>query len=140
MTVQELLRSLAWPEVWAVLTKHYPDQRRGRKGYRQAFFFIRECQPADNDGSVIQLEYGEDGPRVTGRKHGDATHYDISSLPLTVNAGCPIEPEWIAANPKQAPHTAAHVLWEMTYYGFSDEQINGLWDRRRRYLASITGC
>ena len=127
MTVQELLCSIAWEDVEAALARLYPDEVEALPAFRKAFEFVRGCEPKPNpEGWSIEIDLwrddeGRDIWDVRARRPGDDGVYGMDYTLLDEWAGHFIAESVLAAFPPA--EAAAHILWEMTWYGYSNEEI-----------------
>jgi len=127
LTVRELFERLSWEEVKECLVKLYPDQEGNLPGYEEVFEEVRSCSPLPNaDGTVVHIEFREedDGERwydVYGRKPGGEWGYALELCLFREWAGFLVDPELIERMP--LAEIAAHILYEMTFCGYSDEEI-----------------
>ncbi len=136
-TVGELFRAVDWEQVQERLLEHYPDIK-STAGFLQAFQVIRfSRQTEDPDNTVVYIERVADDDGVYYDVYGitgdDPQHYCLSLTPLTEWASYRLADSVLAS--LSAADAAAHILWEATWYGFSDSEITafaGYLERRGR--------
>ncbi|WP_027719231.1 DUF6557 family protein [Desulfovirgula thermocuniculi] len=138
LTVQELFRSVRWEEVEAALLERYGDEAGDLFGLREAFHFIRDCRPEPNpEGWVIETdtrfdeEEGKAVWNVHARRPGDERVYGMDLSLLDEWAGHFVSEKALAAF--SLTEAAAHILWEATWWGCSNEAILA----RRRKLEEL---
>jgi hypothetical protein len=122
MTLSDLFRSVPFVDVWSVLTSSYDDVCvEHRRGYEDAFDELAATDPEDADGAVIVLSPCLSGPPtapdVYGRHLGEEDEHAIDLVAWATVLGyelgeCPPTAE-----------TAAHVLWEITHYGYNADTV-----------------
>lgn len=137
LTVQEIFRSVRWEEVEATLLERHGDEAGDLSGLREAFRFIRDCSPEPNsEGWAIEVDawFDEEGKTVWdvyAQKPGDEQRYGMDLSLLDEWAGHFVSEKTLTAfSPVEA---AAHILWEATWWGCSNEAILA----RRRELEEL---
>jgi hypothetical protein len=143
MNFKELLSKYEWDDVEPVLIKLYPDQEKNRAGYRQAFETLRTIQPVE---TKIRLAIEDVLDEFTGEYHASVSGRDgtlmkdlTPPVPVDEEAGnrevsygieltdwaewldMEIEPETLSRYAEV--DVIAHCLWEMTFFGYSQEDI-----------------
>lgn len=124
-TLKELISSATWLELDPVLKRLYPDQyESSAEGYELVLERLRLMEPEDrNDDLVLVISEREDDGEtwyeVTGWSESDQTHYSMSFTPWAMWLGMGIDADTLNATP--AREVIVHLLWEMTWNGFSEE-------------------
>lgn len=114
MTLKELFLSVDFDRVWAVLLNHYPEMIGCRIGMKQAYDQIRLITPEPDDvGEKIEVGIGHDGNRKYIRVMHCSNHYRR----IVVGREVIVDPKVNIT----VEELAAHCLWELTYWGFDDE-------------------
>lgn len=127
MTVQELFRSVLWEDVRVALAKLYPDKAEALFAFREAFDYIKNCEARPNpEGWEIEIDFwrddeGRDVWDVRARRPGDDGVYGMDYSLLDEWAGYFVAERVLADLP--SAEAAAHILWEATWYGFTNEEI-----------------
>lgn len=135
MTVAELFRSVSWPSVKNAFVKLYPpDEDLGLTDcelcseLEKVFAKVKEttCAP-DESGMTVHVrfvpasEFSDEYYSVSGKLPGDDTFYGLDFSSFSEWASYLVAEEVLASLPPE--EVAAHILWEMTFYGYSDEEI-----------------
>lgn len=135
MTVAELFRAVSWPSVRDAFARLYPPDEdlsltdcKLCPELEDVFAKVREttCAP-DESGMTVYVrfvpasEYSEEYYSVFGQLPGDDTPYSLELGPITRWASYLLAEETLCSLP--AAEIVAHLLWEMTFHGFSDVQI-----------------
>lgn len=138
-TVKDVFLRAGWEKTAARLIEHYDDVEKDLDGYRHAFEIIAHAeQIEDPDGIVahIELAHDDDGHpfyHVFGLLPGDDEQcYSLAATTLAAWAGYRVADEVLASFPPE--DAAAHFLWEATFYGYTDEQIQAFWKEVKRRL------
>lgn len=133
-TFKELLSRNKWEEIREKIISYYPKEKEGIDTYKKVYFELLNITPVENkDGMVIEVsrendELGSsDGSNqtefydVSGLKKGDFWSYAIEFQPWE---------EWLGYYCNQEdldsigePAFIAHAMWEMTFTGYSDEDV-----------------
>lgn len=135
MTVAELFRSLEWPPVRDAFVKLYPDEESDTEREKvltpeleKVFAEVRKKKRAPNkDGMTVHVrfvpasEFSDEYYDVSGKLPCDDTFYGLDFSSFSQWASYLVAEETLESLPPE--ETAAHILWEMTFYGFSDAEI-----------------
>ena len=148
MKFKELIDKYDWDKVRSAFLKLYPDQKKNIEGYKQVFNKLQTIKPVETEMRIVIEEvfdeydkeyytqvFGKDG---TLNKESDPEHFkddrtgnqEVSySIELTDWA------EWLAMDidhKSLAKYSEldiiGHCLWEMTFYGFTQEDIKKVID------------
>jgi hypothetical protein len=143
MKFKELLSKHKWDDIEPVLVKLYPDQEKNLPGYRQVFETLRTIQPVETKirlviEDVLDEFTGEYYASVSG-KDGTLMKDLIPPVPVDEETGnrevlygieftdwvewldMEIEPETLSRYTEV--DIIGHCLWEMTFFGYSQEDI-----------------
>jgi hypothetical protein len=143
MNFKELLSKYEWDDVEPVLFKLYPDQEKNRAGYRQVFETLHTIQPIETKMRLVIEDVLDE---FTGKYHASVSGRDgtlmkdlIPPVPVDEEAGnrevsygieltdwaewldMEIEPETLSRYAEV--DVIGHCLWEMTFFGYSQEDI-----------------
>lgn len=123
-TVGELIHSLKFEAVWSFLIKHYPNQKDGEEGYQKVWQKLLTLQPKPNEMSVvIQSELDDEGEpwyNVSGIDLEGQT-WAIEFEPWEEWLNMPVT--WTGIAEMSMPEAMAHILWEMTFFGYDQADI-----------------
>lgn len=130
MKLHRLINQVEWPDVQEAILKHYPDQAKQLEGYRVVFDKMLITEPIDQPGYLVITPYpfddDEDKPDGADAP-GDVVYFDDSSpsrqsvefSPRAELLGMDIQDQTLYSGPE----LVAHVLWETTWYGFDEQQV-----------------
>ncbi len=143
MKLEELVDKHTWDDVWAALIRLYPDQDKSLEGYRYVFATLRTLQPAESKmriclADVPEGDGGESYTDVSGRNgslrkdnnpdffQDDETGnqeeaWGLDFVDWAEWLSMTIDPDTLARYPQA--DILAHCLWEMTFYGYTPEDI-----------------
>lgn len=125
-TVRELFLSLNWEDVADALAALYPDETPRLSSYRQVFERMRSCPGKPHpENLAVRVRWVQDEDEgwhdVSGVVPGDPLGRALEFCTFGEWAGFGVDPETLETyRPAEA---AAHMLYEMTFCGFSDEEI-----------------
>jgi hypothetical protein len=135
MTVAELFRSVSWPSVRNAFARLYPPDEdlcltdcKLCPELEDVFTDVKEktCAPNEN-GMTVHVrfvpasEFSEEYYDVSGKLPNDDTFYGLDFSSFSQWASYLVAEEALASLPPE--EIAAHILWEMTFHGFSDTEI-----------------
>ena len=129
MTVHEILLRQSWQDVKQAILKLYPRQRRNlkhRRGYCAVFRKVQNIQPADT-GYLLRIEDISDEENslyydvyyLNGIDHND--HYSLAGDVWANIMGLTVSESLVQQFGE--PAIVVHCLYEMTFYGFTEEKI-----------------
>lgn len=126
MTVQELFRAVSWDDVAGCIARLYPDNVESLTGYEKVFHEVRECKPVpDPQETAVCVELVEDDNgnyyNVYGRVPGEDECFALDLCLFKEWAGYLVDEE--LPRMMDLSEIVAHILWEMTFHGFSEEDI-----------------
>jgi hypothetical protein len=110
----------------APLQRLYPEHVRDLAAWERAFEAIRAAEPAPNDDGIAVVirrlsDEQESWWDVAGRAGESGELYALDFSAFSQWAGYAVDPGVVASFPVE--EAAAHILWEATFYGFTDEEI-----------------
>ncbi len=148
MKFKELVDRHAWNDVQSILLLLYPDEEKSIEGYRQVYETLRSLQPAetklriciktvtdDFDGATYEHVSGKDG--TTNRETAPEADWDDERGNQEASFGIEFTDwaEWLGmeidsetAARYSEPEIIGHCLWEMTFFGFSEDKIRKFMD------------
>lgn len=131
MKFNELIHRHPWEEIRDALMRLYPEYESELAGYEQVHAALRQLAPAESDlvlrvESVYNDRMGEYHANVTGRKAlGPAAELgealELKLTPWERWLGMEVDPHSLEKFSEM--EIVAHCLWEMTFFGFSQEDI-----------------
>ncbi|MCX6231061.1 MAG: hypothetical protein NTZ33_05915 [Bacteroidetes bacterium] len=136
MKLNDLIKSYNWLSIELTLIQLYPDQETMIDDYRNVFEKLTFLVPEENEMSIVLTEYdsypddeSEVGTYVdvSGRKTNETQNsmtdsYAIEFVPWEKWLGMDLAPETIEKFSDL--EIVAHCLYEMTFIGYSDEEIS----------------
>lgn len=134
MLLIELIKKVSFDEVWGILKGEYDVPEKGKSAYIQVFDELRDMDLQVDSGAEKEevttigvcefedlLEPGNFVYDVFGISQGDANRYSLSLEPWS---------NWINYNILDKSiqiygeaTVLAHILYEMTFYGYSSEDV-----------------
>lgn len=137
VSLKELINATSFDEVWCAISNWFPNQKENKEGYEKAYSILREMKPkkyvdAYNYYIVVKKEW-EQVASDDARKYLDAflrkrstneSTYAFEFIPWENVLYLNIDP--IIYNIKRelsVPEIIAGILYEMTFYGYSPEQV-----------------
>lgn len=126
MNVQGLFKTVSWNDVAQCLVENDSECRGSLPGFKKAFEEVIACEPLpNNDGTIVCIGLIEDEDEswfdVCGRVPGKDVSYALELSTFREWAGYDVDEDTLQRMP--LPKIAAHVLWEMTWFGFDDRDI-----------------
>ena len=131
MTFAEVLERSLWGEVEAELLYSYPDAESELGKFETVFRSLLYLTPVDSSLRIVISEAKEAGelPEVSGRddasefKNGDSEdiEYALDFQPWDEWLGMSIDP--LALQTLGLARVAAHCLYELTFWGFSESEV-----------------
>lgn len=155
LNVQGLFCTVLWDDVAERFKQFYPDYVESLERFKKVFDQVRTCVPIpDPQGFVIFIDLIQDEDEcwydVYGRVSGEKERYGFDLCLFTEWAGFMVDENLLQQMSPQA--IIAHILWEMTFYGYSEEDFispkkeleeRGLTEffkrKGRTYVRSLTG-
>lgn len=134
MILEQLLSTVTWGEVKEALTRLYPSQEDHITEYEEVFTRLIMSHPAINDDDItiiINFEpaEGEDGIDswdVYGKKPDSNLSYALEFTPRDEWLGFNVDEESLSKMP--AAEFVAHCMWEMTFCGFDEAEVEEFLD------------
>lgn len=142
MNVQELFRAVSWKEVAPYLIENYEVRKQSLPKYKKVFEKISGCEPApNNDRTVVCVRLIKDGDEswydVYGCEPGRSESLGLEFCTFAEWAGFDVDEE--SMQTMLFPELVAHMLWEMTWMGFNDEDILAQKKTIAEELEEVTG-
>lgn len=162
MTLAELITSVDWTEVKSAVLWNYPDVEKSIEAYRKVFIALRRMDAvASNMRLVVRRTFREgldEEPfvEVVGRdgtlnrdledfeclgKSLDSEYanseadFAVTLEPWEHWLGMELDPATLESYTK--PVVAAHCIWEMTFHGFEQSQIQEAREELRRRVDEL---
>lgn len=137
MTFKELVQANTWPTISALFLEIYPEAEKNMEGYKIVFEKLTLMDPQETDMSIVVTNEkddfgGEEYIDVSGlynNPKNDEEHYSqgIEFTPWREWLGMDISQESLNAFSEE--EIIVHCLYEMTYVGFSEEEIQKVINR-----------
>ncbi|MCC7525531.1 MAG: hypothetical protein IT250_11960 [Chitinophagaceae bacterium] len=134
MKFNDLIKSHHWLSIELTLLDLYPDQNEIIDEYRKVFETLHNLQPVDNDMLIVLTEYESDSDEkvksayadVSGRKripeqNSITDSYAMEFVKWENWLGMELAPE--TKNNFSELEIIAHCLYEMTFCGYEQEEI-----------------
>lgn len=116
MKIQEIMRSVSFDEVAEILSRDYPEMEHNLMAFYEAFHILRLMEPASEESDCvleISREYDGEKPYISCR------FCDGGDWPLQLTKDVVLKDGLELS----VGEVAAHILWEMTFYGNTPEMI-----------------
>lgn len=143
MKFEELLSKHSWDDIQTALVRLYPDQAESLEGYRQVFETLQTTEPVETKmrisiENVLDEYTGEYYADVSGKdgtlkKEGNPEIFkddEVGNREVTYGIeftdwaewlGMEIDPETLSSYSEV--DIIGHCLWEMTFFGYSQQDI-----------------
>lgn len=129
MKLMEILSRFGWQELEPCYLRLYPKEKRHKKTARDAFAYIKSLQPVST-GMRIEIDYRDDAEGGYHEVLGQDGTLRADGLEESFCLALVDWEEWLGMeiNPTSQQRYAdldivCHCLWEMTWFGYSMEQI-----------------
>ena len=158
MTLRDLIQTHTWLEAEPVLLRLYPDQASSIEAYEQVFNDLKAIAPVASDMRIVLSERQElDGQPYTeisgmnGTLKRDAAPEYFGDVPggdeeesfaLEFTDWSPwlsMQIDIATLNAYAAEAILAHCLWEMTFLGYSREEIAEARERLKAQVEEVRG-
>lgn len=120
-----MLKKISFDDIWDSMIKEYPNQEQCLLGYIKVHDELLELEPCKNDGMIIVVEHVKDILEddwyysVSGIEEGKEQRYALDFIRWEYWLSYPVD---IQCDISEA-EALAHILWEMTYSGFEQKEI-----------------
>ena len=129
MIFKELLKTVAFDDVWTELKKEYSLKDEEFEAYFKAFKQLNELTPEpNNDGFRLVVARVEDGFEpgtfnydVFGTKPGDSEHYALEFSSWSKLLSFEVVEKCVEVY--SAVVVAAHSLYEFTFFGYDADEV-----------------
>lgn len=141
MTVKELLKNTPWDAIWSELPLHYELVRKNpeaREGLFDVFTKLAAIEPEASDLVLhinIFFHKGERIADVTGYDKAVDTHYGMMATSWKTWLGLTIAPQTL--NEVSQAEIVAHCLYEMTWFGSDEEDVDDFCDKLVKQAESL---
>jgi hypothetical protein len=137
MILKDLIKEIPFEEVKKRLNVLYPNSKRNIKGYENVYKLLLKKRPRKST-TIISLEWVEkekdsdDGGYwdVHGREPNDDTRWALDLSTFSQWSGFTVGPELPLRKDKVT--LLCHILWEMTFHGYSDKEIRNFHRKLKR--------
>ncbi len=120
MTLQQLFRSVEFDALFPYVVKYDAKMKECEKSFRMAFTALRSIPPGDDDGENIVIDYiDDDNPPDVSQGIG-VWHCSDVDWPTVLARRIKVFDRLPAMSNEEV---AAYCLWEITFDGFSEAQI-----------------
>ena len=146
MKLYEIWRRSEWTAVANALQRHYPNDARVLTGYQLVWEQMHQMEPTSSpcclyadplsseDHDPDDLPEGDAPAHVYCREPDDAdTRYGIDMTPRAEVLAMDVT----TATEYSEAEMVAHLLWEVTWHGFEEEEVQGWAAEIRRRVDEI---
>ncbi len=126
LNVQDLFRRVSWDDVAGCFAQLYPDDIENLEGLKKVFNQVRTCAPVtDPQEMMVSIDLVQDEDErwydVYGRVPGERERCTFELCLYREWAGFLVDEKLLQQmSPREI---VSHMLREMTFYGYSDEDI-----------------
>jgi len=127
MILKDLVKEVSIEEVKKRLLVLYPTVKTSLPGYEKVYKLLLKKR-ARKSTTIINVEWIEDEDSdsggywdVHGKEPNDDTRYALDLSTFSMWLGFTIGPEILTRKDKVS--LFCHILWEMTFHGFSDKEV-----------------
>ena len=163
MLLRDVVEQTSWPEVKSALLWSYPDASDSLAGYRKVLEQLRRLDPSSSNMRIIVEEatesFGDEDSRYTsvygkdGTKNHELEDFDAgggnpdsefadseAKFGLSFHKreewlGMRIDP--ISLSSYTASQIVAHCLWDMTFHGFEQMEVDATLEELNRRVAEL---
>jgi hypothetical protein len=140
MRLKDIINSVSWPDVWYAMMEYYPDQEQNLEGYHKVFHELLEKDPTNEyDMDLVIKAVVEDDDHtyyhVYGLDNTDDTEYAIDFMPWSEWVNMKVPDILVVIYPKE--DIVAHCLWEMTFCGYHEEEIQAKMNELKAMVEDI---
>lgn len=125
--LKNLILETKWKNIEPIILKLYPEYKNDIEGFEMVYLQLKEIQPEESD-YIINIEF------TTPRFEGDEPYWDVSSIDKNDNKKYALDfvkwEIWLGSeiakdvlNKFTNEEIISHCLFEMTFDGFSQNQI-----------------
>jgi hypothetical protein len=131
MILKELVKKFEWNSLEKRMEEYYPNMKDNLNKFENVLKTLRklEAQKPEENITIIVEDFSKkrEGEEitwfeVTGFDPENEYYYGISMMPWEKWLGMEINPDSIKNYSLE--DLLVHILWEMTYYGFTQEEID----------------
>lgn len=126
MRLPTILKQYNEQEILDHLFELYPDQKKSEEGYIEVLNSLRHQKPEVNPMLLLVERIEDDGQKwvsVSGLNTDEIQHYAIEFTPWSEWLGMHIHP--LSFKEFTPLDILCHCLWEMTWDGFNEKEIQG---------------
>jgi tetratricopeptide (TPR) repeat protein len=139
ITFAGLVNKYSWEELEPVFVKKYPKWKKNTSAYKVIFTELQSLRPDNNADMTIHID-GDDNHVHAYNNNPQKEQYScsIGVSPWEECLGMDIAGETIENYSDE--EIIIHILWEITFYGYSQEGIRNVtenWGRIRNYELGI---
>ena len=141
MILKDLVKEIPFEEVKERLYVLYPGYMNSIKGYEKVYKLLLKKRPTKST-TIIGIDWVKDEDAdgggywdVHGEEPNDDTKWALDLNSFSKWLGFTIGPE--VPLRKNKATLLAHILWEMTFHGFSDKEVQKLTRYLKRTMKSI---
>lgn len=132
MKFHELIKTNDWASVELILVSLYPNQEKSIEGYREVFHKLRAMRPMESDIQIVLEQVPEDDFNEESYVHVSGLSPQPENSLEEVTEAIEFVPwaEWLGMSIQERSRKEfneleiiSHCLFEMTFAGFDEEQI-----------------
>lgn len=124
MKLKEVIKSLTWEELKEVFFDFYPDEEENTEEFEQVFVTLNKMEPLESDLTLYLTEFEDEDDtfvHVSGQSPDSDESYSLGFAQWGEWLGMSVSAE--SLEDFSLVEIAAHSLFEMTFFGLTEEEI-----------------
>ena len=141
MILKDLVKEISFKEVKKRFSELYPEHKRSLPGYEKVYNLLLKKRVTKST-TIIDIDWVEDEDSdgggywdIHGKEPNDDTRWALDFSTFSRWLGFTIGPELPTREDKVT--LLCHILWEMTFHGFSDKEIQKIVRQMKRSMKQI---
>lgn len=125
MTLKELITKVDFDELLPYLKELIPENLDNLHSFREAYDILRSMEPDKNFQGVINVSMSDEEDSYNGERYVQVSHLNDTSWEKDLAKKIVLDDNVSVSDEE----LAMHCLWEITFYGFSPQNIEDNFDR-----------
>lgn len=134
MTLNELVDKVNFSDMWDKFKNIYPDSENSIDGYRDVYITLKDIEPEEYDlRIVVEYSISDEWYYVYGREKNSLENYGLDFIDWEKCLSMEIENKENLSDEE----LLVHIMWELTFYGFSQEEVGEEGEKIEKRLESV---